>query len=102
MKYEINIAKRNGSRFYDGKQNPAYSHFAKVTLPQSTYEDEAQTIARQFADAFPSPDYKLTLTRWQSSGREVEFQPDIAAELSAMADTLKTMEPDAGHPANRT
>ena len=101
MQYEVNIAKQNGTRFYDGARHPAYLHWAKVTLSQSDTVETAKEKARQISAAFPSPEYKISLTCWRSSGVAVGFEPDIAAELSTMAETLKPMEPDAGHPANR-
>lgn len=96
MQYELNIARLNGaSHFYDGRNNPAYSHFAKVTLPANDWEDDVKKKARQFAAAFPAPEYKLTLTRWRNTGTQVEFAAaDIAAELNAMADAMATMEPE--------
>lgn len=97
MQYEVNIAKQNGTRFYDGAHHPAYLHWAKVTLSQSDMEATAKEKARQIAAAFPSPEYKVSLTCWRSSGVAVAFErpspEQIADELAAMADAVATMEP---------
>jgi hypothetical protein len=93
MQYELNIAKLNGTVFYDGRNNPRYSHFAKVTLPLNDFEADAKEKARQFAAAFPSPEYKVTLMHWRNSGVQVEFADDIAADLNAMADAVAEAEP---------
>lgn len=94
MQYEVNIAKKHGTRFYDGAHHPAYLHWAKVTLSQSDMEATAKEKARQIAAAFPSPEYKVSLTCWRSSGVAVDFEAErIAGELSAMADAVAAMEP---------
>lgn len=95
MQYEVNIAKQNGTRFYDGAHHPAYLHWAKVTLPQSDMEATAKEKARQIAAAFPSPEYKVSLTRWRSSGRAILGRRSRRARLAAMADAVATMEPEA-------
>lgn len=95
MEYVLNIAKRNGTVFYDGKHNPRYQHFARVVLPCNDWEEDVKRKCRQFAEAFPSPEYNLTLTRWRNSGVQLDFAEDMAAELHAMADAVATAEPEA-------
>ena len=73
MQYEINIAKQNGTRFYDGADHPAYFHWARVALSPSDTESDAKEKARQIAAAFPSPEYKISLTSWRSTVAAVEF-----------------------------
>lgn len=72
--YLLNIAKAHPTRKAFGG-GPAYEHFAAVRLPQmKAQEADAIKAAETFAERFPAPAFKLSLTYWEGRGFGVAFE----------------------------
>jgi hypothetical protein len=68
MYYEINVSKRNEFR-----ADKDYSHFF-ATAPRSiTTMDELKKVIDVFVEAFPSPEYNITITKWEETGQGVSI-----------------------------
>jgi hypothetical protein len=72
MDYTINVAKCYTESNWQG--NRAYKHHCKVVLGHDVYTLElAQVIAAELAVAYPSPDYRLTISKHTQSTSSWEF-----------------------------
>jgi hypothetical protein len=90
--YSLNIAIVTERRAWAWKKDaPRFetTHYARVNL--GTDHDAAKRKAAEFAERFPEGDkpgnFRLRLTHWSCTGREVEFRPasPVGAEAAAMA-----------------
>lgn len=68
MRYEINLARQDGTAFYGGQHHLRWVHFAKVTL-RTTFREEAVEAARLFSERFAG--FKVTLMHWRETGEDV-------------------------------
>jgi hypothetical protein len=66
--YIINVATPDGTRYYDGKQNPAYKHFFRVELDD---KETARVVKNDLTTLYPHA--KITVTVWSNVGRNVEL-----------------------------
>lgn len=68
MYYEISVAERVGRNASGG-----YRHLF-ATHPRSiTNEREAKKAFDKIAQAFPEPDYHVSVTKWEERGESVTF-----------------------------
>lgn len=68
--YSLNVARDTGCEMFQGGR--AYGHYCRIELGNA-HPDVATIIARDIAERFPSPEFKVTLSRVECSGRDVAF-----------------------------
>lgn len=65
MYYEINISKKNNKG--------DYVHFFATAERSITSEEHLVNVYDKLNECFPSPEYKLTVTNWRSTGSNVNI-----------------------------
>jgi hypothetical protein len=67
--YELNVAKR-GQPNWQGEIT--YSHLCRIELGAGV-PDAMLAAAREISDRFPAPEYRLSLTYWECTGKPLQI-----------------------------
>lgn len=65
MYYEINVSQANSLG--------QYSHFFATAERSLTTIDKCQFVYKALLKAFPAPQFKIDVTRWDKTGQEITF-----------------------------
>lgn len=81
MHYEINIAKKE-------KDSSSYRHFF-ATAPRSITDDQKLfEVVRELKKKFPEPEYNLTVSKWETIGKDVDVT-EIVEKVTIPAEKLE-------------
>jgi len=65
MAYEINVSKKDSKG--------TYRHFFATAERSITTSSKLTTVYEELSDAFPSPEYHMSVTHWNKIGEEVNI-----------------------------
>lgn len=69
--YKINIAKQNGTNFYDNKHNPNYVHYCRIEIDVFP-ESKALEMLEDARKRYPVEEgFKVDMMRWETIGYSV-------------------------------
>ena len=66
--YEINVSRDTGSA-----QSPRFVHFFATAERSITNETELHKVYDALKLAFPLPEFLITVTRWETTGRQINM-----------------------------
>lgn len=69
MYYEINVAKLNKSRAIAYP----YVHFFATAERSITNRDHLKKVYNEIAKAFPSPEYEITVSKYETIGENIDM-----------------------------
>lgn len=80
MDYKINVARlETTQQFMKARQ---YIHFFATDKKSCHNLQHAAEVFQKLIQAFPSPEYNITVTKWTTSGEKISFE-ELAGALES-------------------